>query len=411
MRVVHVVTVPFSFRLLEGQPTFMASKAIDVHAIASPGPLGEQFAHSEPVTVHPIEMTRRMTPWADARSLLRLAAKLRELRPDVVHAGTPKAGLLGVLAAWLMGVPVRIYQVRGLPMLTARGMRRRVLRHTERLAAAAATHVLCNSHSLRTAMIEEDLCPASKMDVLLGGSSNGVDAAGRFNPHRAGSAVGSQTRQRLGIPRDALVIGYIGRLVREKGIVELWNAWQQLRAESARAHLLLVGPLEAEDPIPASIQEALGRDERVHQTGLEWNTPPLYAAMDVFCLPSHREGFPNAVLEAAAMALPVVATRIPGTVDAVQDGITGTLVSPYDAAALAAALRQYIADAAMRARHGSAGRRRVDREFKRERLWSALHDYYVAAAGRQARGARAATEEYPAVPKAVDIRTPVHARD
>jgi glycosyltransferase involved in cell wall biosynthesis len=288
MKLVHVVTVPMSFRLLRGQAEFMSQRGLDVHAISSPGPLADAYSASEPVTVHTIPMRRRMSAVADLVALARLWTAIRSIRPDIVQAGTPKGGLLGILAAWFAGVPVRVYQVRGLPMLTARGAKRAVLWSTERLACAAATHVLCVSHSMKSALLESGLCEASKPTVLLDGSSNGVDANGRFNPERNDSSVRGSVRARFGIPDAALVIGFVGRLVREKGIIELWHAWVHLRTEFPDAHLLLVGPFENDGAVPGTIRQALLADERVHVAGLEWETAPLYAAMDVFCLPSHR---------------------------------------------------------------------------------------------------------------------------
>ena len=380
MRVVHILTVPLSFRLLKGQASYLAARGVDVHAISSPGELADQFERSEPGTVHRVPMTRSITPFADLIALVRLVRLLRELRPDVVQCGTPKAGLLGTTAAWLVGVPVRIYHVRGLPLTTATGVRRTLLLLTERIACAAATHVLSVSHSVREVLAAEQIRHRRDVDVLLEGSSNGVDA-NAFDPNRVGAARQS-TRAGLGIPADALVIGFVGRLVHEKGLDELHTAWQGLRAVHPEAHLLLIGPFESEDAISAHRRAELENDPRVHLTGLSWDTPALYAAMDVFCLPSYREGFPNVVLEASSMRLPVVATRIPGSVDAVSHGVTGTLVPVRDAGALEEALARYAADPALRARHGAAGREAVLRSFAQERIWAALLQYYRTSTSR-----------------------------
>ncbi len=361
----------------------MKARGIDVFALSSPGKDLEEFGRREDVPVYGVEMLRSISPLRDLVALWSIVRLIRRLRPHIVHAHTPKGGLLGMIAAWLARVPVRIYHIRGLPLMTASGPRRTLLKWTERIACALANRVLCVSHSVREVAIAERLCPPQKIHVLLGGSGNGVDATGRFDPRNVGESARAKTRLQYGIPDDALVVGFVGRLVRDKGIVELAEAWRILREELPDLHLLLAGPFEAEDPVPPSVEAALRQDSRVHLTGMDWNTPPLYAAMDLLVLPTYREGFPNAPLEAASMALPVVATRIPGCTDAIADGVTGTLVPPRDAASLAVALRAYLQDPERRRSHGRAGRERVLREFRRETIWEALFGEYFEMARRK----------------------------
>jgi glycosyltransferase involved in cell wall biosynthesis len=385
--VLHVTTVASTLRFLHGQTSFIRRAGFDVHAVSSPGPELAAFAEKEGVAVHAVEMTRRMTPLRDLRALLRLRKVLRRVRPDIVHGHTPKGGLLAMLAGWLAGTPVRIYHLRGLPLLTASGTRRRILRLTEAVSCGLAHRVIAVSHSMRSEAIRERLCAPDRIKVLLGGSGNGVDAEGRFRP--LGDVVRRETRARHGIPEDALVVGFVGRIVREKGVAELATAWMGLRERYAGLHLLLVGVLEPEDPLPPGVVRLLHSDPRVHLVGLDWDTPRLYAAMDVVALPTYREGFPNVPLEAAAMALPVVATRVPGCVDAVQDGTTGLLVPPRDADALARALDRYLASPTLRATHGAAARRRVLADFRQEAVWLAVEQEYRELLARA--GGRGAT--------------------
>jgi glycosyltransferase involved in cell wall biosynthesis len=374
--VLHVTTIPSSLLFLHGQASFMRRAGFEVHAVSSAGPELTAFARQERATVHAVEMTRRVTPLQDLCALWRLRAVLRRVRPDVVHGHTPKGGLLAMLAGWLAGTPVRVYHLRGLPLLTASGARRRILWATERTSCALAHRVIAVSGSMRSEAIRERLCDPDRITVLLGGSGNGVDAAGRFRP--LGEEVRRQARARRGIPPDALVVGFVGRIARDKGVGELARAWANLRDRHPSLHLLLVGEPESNDPLPDGVLSSLRADPRVHLTGHEWDTPPLYAAMDVVALPTYREGFPNVALEAAAMALPLVATSVPGCVDAVRDGVTGILVPPRDPEALAAALDRYLANPPLRAEHGAAGRLRALQEFGQEAIWSALAAEYRA---------------------------------
>jgi len=287
-----------------------------------------------------------------------------------------------MIGAWLCRVPVRIYHMHGLPMDTATGLKRRLLRWSETLSCRLAHQVYCVSPSLRTVAIAEGLTTPEKVHVLLHGSIGGVNAQHTFNPQEVGPQARMQTREEYGIPADALVIGFVGRVVRDKGVQELCEAWSALRAEIPSARLLVIGPMEEQDPIPAEVVRSLREDPRVHWTGTRepCDVPRCYAAMDVLALPTYREGFGNVLLEAAAMELPVVATRITGCVDAVADGVTATLVPPRDAAALATALRAYLSDEGLRRAHGSAGRVRALRDFDPQAMYQATCREYESLA-------------------------------
>lgn len=383
--VVHVTTVPMTLRFLAGHVAWQKAQGFAVAAISSPGPHLAPFAAAAGIDVHAIAMPRRVTPLADAAALLRLVACLRRLRPAIVHAHTPKGGLLGVLAARLAGVPVAIYHLHGLPFATAAGMRRLLLRSSERVSCALARRVLCVSNSLRDEALAARLVAPERIAVPGGGSIAGIDAV-RFDPARFPPAARAAWRRAHGVPQAATVLGFVGRLVRDKGIGDLAAAWARLHEAQPAAHLLLVGPPEPQDPVPPAVLAALRADPRVTCTGElpEADLPAAYAAMDLAVLPTWREGFPVTALEAAAMALPLVATSVTGCVDAVVDGSTGVLVPPRDPAALARVLRDLVADPARRAALGAAARARACRDFAPARAFAAVTAEYrrlLAAAG------------------------------
>jgi glycosyltransferase involved in cell wall biosynthesis len=372
----HVTTVADSLDFFRGQVEYMKARGFVVRAMTSPGPDLARFARELDLEIDGVPMARKITPVADVVAIAAMRCLLRRHQPAIVHAHTPKGGLLGLAAACAAGTPVRIYHMRGLPFTTATGWTRSLLRRTERLSCRLAHQVFAVSESVRAHAVAAHLCEPSKIRVLGRGSGNGVDAARRFDPHAVGAHGRRATRGRLGIPDDALVVGFVGRIVRDKGVDDLVQAWRAIRASHPAAHLLVIGPFEPRDAVARDTELALRGDPRVHVVGTVLDMPPWYAAMDVVVLPTHREGFPNVVLEAAAMRLPVVATRVTGCVDAVEDGRTGVLVPPCDAAALARGILTYLASPTLRRDHGSAGRARVLVDFRPEGIWHALYLEY-----------------------------------
>jgi len=372
---VHVTTVPQTLHFLRGQIGYMKFRGYRVAAVASPGPLLDQFGRDEGIEVYPLEMPRRITPMGDLLAVLRLAWLFRKLRPDIVHGHTPKGGLLAMMAACLAGVRGRVYTLHGLPLETASGFKRTLLRLTERLSCALAGRVTCVSESLRRRAAGLGIARAEDIEVLAAGTTNGVDGDRLFAPWRVSQSDAARTRRTLGIPTELRVLGFVGRIVRDKGVEDLLEAWKELREEFPDLQLAIVGPEEPQDPLSPEAQKLLRSDPRIRLTGFVESMPSAYAVMDVVVLPTYREGYPNVPLEAGAMERPVVATRVTGCVDAVVDGETGTLVPPRDPRALAEALRAYLNDPALRRKHGKAARQRVLRDYRPERLW--LHTSWI----------------------------------
>lgn len=375
-RIAVVVTHGMTARLLlAGQLEALAEEGFRPVLIASPGPDLDAVPRSPGVEVRALAMSREIAPLRDLRALLGLVRLFRELRPEAVNAGTPKAGLLGMTAARLARVPVRVYTLRGLRLETARGAKLRLLRWSERAAVRQAHRVVCVSESLRRRAVELGLVAAGEAAVLGAGSSNGVDA-GRFARAAADREGARRLRRELGVPEGAPVVGFVGRFTRDKGIAELVAAFDRVAQELPEARLLLLGSPEAGDPVPPGILRRLRDEARAVLPGFVPDTAPYYPLMDVLAFPSHREGFPNAPLEAAAAGVPTAGFAVTGTVDAIVDGETGRIVPAGDAPALAAALLGYLRDADLRRRHGRAARERVERCFRREIVWRAWVEEY-----------------------------------
>lgn len=394
-RLVYVVTHPVTADvLLRGQLTFMREHGFDVTVIGAPGPELERVRTRELVETVAVPMVRDSDPKRDLVSLGRLTRAMRAIRPDIVNAGTPKAGLLGMLAATAAGVPIRIYLLRGLRMETATGMMRRILSLTERVASACAHDVVCVSRSLLRLAVDGGFVPKSKGSVVGDGSSNGVDTSlYRRSPELR--ARGNTLLAELGIGADDPVIGFIGRLARDKGVRELLDAFAIVRRDVPAAKLVLLGGELAGEVAERTLVERIRATPNVVATGTIADLSPYYARIDVLAAPTYREGFPNVILEASSAACPVVAFRSTGVVDAIADGETGTLVDQGDVGGLARGICDYLRSPALALAHGTAGRRRAEARYERHIVWSAWLEAYRERLARHGLPAPAAPQPQP----------------
>ena len=379
IRLMRVTTIPMSLKiLLRGQLTWMQQQGFEVLAVSSDGPEVNDLS-AEGLSHQVVPMARAITPVADLLALVRMFRLIRRYRPDIIHTHTPKAGLIGILAAWAAGVPVRFHTVAGLPLMGLDGWRRWLLVLTERLTYRCATRVLVNSASLLRYIDEHITAGTVRLSVLGNGSSNGIDTV-YFSRTPGLQEQGQLIRREHSIPDDAPVFCFIGRLVRDKGIGELVDAFDRVRAVFPDARLLLVGFTEPErDPLDADTEARIRGGSGIHAPGYCEDVRPWLAAADVFVFPSYREGFPNVVLQAAAMRLPVIASDINGCNEIVEDGSTGWLVPAQDLEALTAAMLTALQNRSVLEELGRSGRQRVEERFDRVVLWKLIREAYLEA--------------------------------
>jgi len=376
-RLVIAVNSAIALGFVQGQLQFFQDRGFDVTVLCPERRKDEwEVARPKGVSIIEVPMERKIAPWRDLQSLLRLWRHMRTLRPAVTNVGTPKAGLLGGFAAWLNRVPCRFYTLHGLRFETTKGLKRRILIYAERLACRFAHRVVCVSHSVRKRAIASGLTRAERMVVFGSGSCNGVDAS-HFAATPQIVRRASQMRHQLGIPLGAPVVLFVGRLTCDKGIPELIKAFSQLVVRFPELRLLLAGCFEDGDPLPSDTRRCLETHPHVILAGAVSDTAPYYAAADVLVLPSHREGLPTVVLEAQAAGVPVVGASTTGIVDVVADGQTGLLFPVGNVPALAEAIARLITDGALAIKLGLAGQEQVRRKFRQEQIWQALHREYL----------------------------------
>lgn len=357
--------------LLRGQIGFLA-KHLDVLLVAKDTGNLQQLAQQEGVRCCNVEMLREISPLRDLRSLVALVKLFRRERPDIVHANTPKGALLGLLAAWVARVPHRIYNVNGLRFETTSGNLRRLLIFMEKIACACATKVIPQSNGVANVLRREHIT-RKPLQVILNGSGNGVDLE-RFNPQNADiQAKAKVIRGNF----DGTAFVFVGRVVRDKGINELAEAFNRLSSEFSNVRLHIVGAYEDSlDPISEEARQIIDSNDRIITHGSQPDVRPFLAASNVFVLPSYREGFPNVVLEAGAMGLPVIVSDVNGAPDAITDGVNGRLIPKANTEALYKAMRQLHTDTTLRHQMASKAREMIATRFDRHQIWQAILEMY-----------------------------------
>jgi glycosyltransferase involved in cell wall biosynthesis len=362
----HIVTVPITFKFLIGHIRNLNNNGFEVRGVCSEYPEKTVFNYDFPI--HTISINRNLNFFNDCIALYGALILFRRYKPILIHAHTPKGGFIGLLAGLFARVPVRVYTVHGLVYLGRTGLLRHALKLAERISCLFAHQVLCVSSSIRETMIADGVCSEKKSKVLLSGSISGVD----HNIFSRSKSVMSQSlleRKRWNILPNELVIGYVGRFSRDKGMEELVTAWCDLSRLHLNLRLLLVGDFDSPEK---SLLDKLKDDKKVIFSGWVEDVAPLMALMDMLVLPSYREGFGMVLIEAASMSIPTIATIIPGCVDAIKNGETGILVPPRNSKALMEAMKFLLENHDIGKAMGIAGRKRAINEFSQVSIEEAL---------------------------------------
>lgn len=324
-----------------------------------------------------LDLNRKVSPFSDLRALLALCRIFISIKPDIVHSIMPKAGLLTAIAGFLCRVPVRLHTFTGQVWATKQGLARAFYLAIDRLIVALNSVCLSDSPSQSVFLYQHGLSYNGKaLPILSRGSLAGVDMQ-RFH---ADAGIRANIRNELRIPDDAVVFLFLGRMNRDKGVPDLARAFAMMN--DACAHLILAGPDE-EDIAAEAAKIAGASAERIHCVGFASRPEDYMAAADLFCLPSYREGFGSVVIEAAATGIPAIGTRIPGLIDAIEDGRSGVLLPPGDIAALADVMRDALEHPQKYKQMGTYAMKRVEQTFSAEVLYDALKHFYLDRANRR----------------------------
>jgi glycosyltransferase involved in cell wall biosynthesis len=360
----------------------MKENGYEVYTVSAGGPEVTEVL-KEGVEHIAVPFTRKITPVQDLICLIRLVRIINRIKPDIIHTHTPKAGLLGMLAGWLCGTSVRIHTVAGLPLMVTEGLRRQLLVMTERITYACAHRVYPNSQGLERFIIDELKADCEKVRVIGKGSSNGIDVV-KFS--RTSELVGQAQaiRKKFGIADNDIVFSFVGRIVRDKGVVELVESFKSLtvRSSKGKAFLVMVGPFEEDlDPLPAETVKFLRTDSRVIMAGFQGDVRPWIIASDIFVFPSYREGFPNVVMQSCLLEVPCIVSDINGCNEIISRDVTGLIVPVGDVKSLLSAMVELTKDKGKRQRLGAAARAFVYANFGQQYVWECIRKEYDQLSG------------------------------
>ncbi len=321
-------------------------------------------------------MTRKITPFQDLCCLFQLIRFLRKEQPHFVHSHTPKAGIIGMLAAYITRVPIRMHTVAGLPLMEAKGLKRQILLAVERLTYRCATHVYPNAKGLMEFIKEKKLAANTPLKCIGKGSSNGIDIT-YFNPDVILPKDLAQYRKKWTIAQDDFVFLFIGRLVGDKGINELVEAFEYLVHKIPKIKLLLVGKQEPElDPLKRVTIDAIESNPKIISTGYQKDVRPFLKMAHIFVFPSYREGFPNVVLQAGAMGVPCIVSDINGCNEIIEDQVNGLVVPPKQIQPLIKKMQSLYEEVDKRQLFIERTRAMISSNFERKQYWKLLLEEY-----------------------------------
>lgn len=371
-KLIRITTVPLSLeKLLENQLQFM-QQYYSVIAISADEPRLEKVGEKEGVETYAVELTRQITLLADLKALFKLYRFLKREKPLIVHSHTPKAGTIGMLAAKLAGVPLRLHTVAGLPLMEAIGKKRQLLNLVEKITYACASFVYPNSFGLKDIILKEGFCKADKLKVIANGSSNGIDTS-YFNPELFSMTDRNLLKVSLSIGSNDRVFIFIGRLVSDKGVNELVSAFMSFNNQYPEAKLLLVGDQEAElDPLSPDTISEINSCSNIISVGYQKDVRPYLAISDVLTFPSYREGFPNVVMQAGAMGLPCIVSDINGCNEIIVEGENGVIIPSKNRTAVLGAMLLFVENGVFIDKLRSNARKMIVARYEQQIVWDAL---------------------------------------
>lgn len=380
-KLIRITTVPISFKvLLKGQLRFMASNGFDVKGVSSEGEELKEVRENEGIVMEAINMSRKITPFQDFKSLWKMWNFLRKEKPQIVHTHTPKAGIIGMLAARLAGVPHRLHTVAGLPLMEATGIKRKILNFVEKLTYSSATRVYPNSKGLYDFILQNNFTQSNKLKIIANGSSNGINTT-FFNPEQVTETERVTLREKLNIQPDDFVFVFVGRIVSDKGINELIKAFSELKTaennELTGIKLLLVGGLESDlDPLNPETLAEINQNKDIISAGFQQDVRPFFAISDALAFPSYREGFPNVVMQAGAMGLPSIVSDINGCNEIIVEGENGLIIPPKNVEKLKEKMLTLARDKNIYIKLKENSRRMIKNRYEQSVVWKALLEEY-----------------------------------